>query len=61
MRKQKMIDKALKKLLNTQKDKLKEQGYESVDEFIAELKKVPLSELKAKEAELKQKKANGGS
>ena len=54
--KQKLIDKALKKLLKTQESKIKEQGYDSVEDFISDLKKVPIKDLKAKEAELKAKK-----
>jgi len=54
----KAIDKALKCLLKKEEAKIKAQGYKNVEEFISDLKKVPLSDLKKKEKELKEKKKN---
>ena len=56
IRKIKAIDKALKILLKKEEEKIKSQGYKSVDEFISELKKVPISDLKNKQKEIKENK-----
>ena len=41
----KRTDKALLRLLKTKEKEILDQGYDSVEEFIAELKKVPVNKL----------------
>ena len=46
--------KALKKLLKPKEKEIKAQGYESIEEFIGELKKVPLEDALAFKDKLKK-------